>query len=70
MTDIEVDRILADILKLAKEDAPGQVHDAIYRLNILDGYELFSAIAGIAFLGNPKVGKEMTVKQAVAMVEV
>jgi len=69
MTDTEVDRILADILKLGREDAPGQVHNAIYRLDILDGYELFSTIAGIAFLGNPQRGKKMTIKQASTMVE-
>lgn len=69
MTDKELDNLLQSIIKLGKEDTPGQVHDAIYRLDLVDGSDLFVFIAGMAMCGHPTSGKNITIKQAVKMVK-
>lgn len=69
MTDAEISELFKSIIKLGKEDAPGQVHRAIDKLSFEDAYDFLGFIAGIAFLTNPKWGKEMTIKQALTMVE-
>lgn len=70
MTDQEIDEILQSILKLGRDDiVPGQINRAIYRLDLIDGDDFFKFLGGIALLGHPDFGKNLTVKQAVEILK-
>ena len=69
MTNQEITDLFQQIIQLSKKDTPGQVFEVIDQLGMTDGYDLLGAFAGIAFLATPKWGKEMTIAQAITMVE-
>ncbi len=70
MTDAEIIEIFKSIIKLGKEDiTPGQVNKIIHGMDSLDAYDLLGYIAGIAFLAHPDFGPQMTIKQALTMIE-
>ncbi len=69
MTDAEIIEIFKSIIKLGKEDAPGQLNRIIHGMDSLDAYDLLGYLAGIAFLAHPDFGPQMTIKQALTMIE-
>jgi hypothetical protein len=63
MTNKEVDTLLQSLIRLSKEDTPGQNHAAIEKLGFVDGGDLLATMIGISALALQK-GKTMTIKQA------